>query len=90
MIPTRLSVRRAYRTQETKRGVRQYTCVAMDEEKIKLLESRKKEVGASWQRAVSGEIFSVPVISKLVSTPARRKKKKKIEVQAFFSFLQLP
>ncbi|CAN0571849.1 unnamed protein product, partial [Ectocarpus sp. 12 AP-2014] len=50
-----------------KRGVRQYTCVANDEEKVKLLESRKKEVGANWQRAVSGEIFAVPAISKLVS-----------------------
>lgn len=62
--------RRVYRTQETKRGVRQYTCVANDGEKVKLLESRKKQVGANWQRAVSGEIFAVPVISKLVSPPA--------------------
>lgn len=61
-----------YGTQETTRGVRQYTCVANDEEKVKLLESRKKQVGANWQRAVGGEIFAVPVISKLVSPPAKK------------------
>lgn len=63
--------RRMYRTQETKRGVRQYTCVAEDEEKVKLLESRKNQVGVNWQRAVGREVFSVPVISKLVSPPAK-------------------
>jgi len=71
-----------YRTQETKRGVRQYTCVANDDEKVKLLESRKKEVGANWQRAVSGEVFAVPVISKLVSPPGK--------IFHAFGFLRFP
>lgn len=64
------SFHRTHRTQETKRGVRQYTCLAMDDEKIKLLETRRNEVGADWQRAVGGEVFAIPVISKLVSPPA--------------------
>ena len=59
------------RTQETKGGVRQYTCVANDDEKVKLLESRRKQVGANWQRAVGGEIFAIPVISKLVRVRSR-------------------
>lgn len=73
MVSRRVSVVAMYRTQETKRGVRQYTCVANDEEKVKLLHSRKKEVGANWQRAVGGEVFAVPVITKLVSLSAREK-----------------
>lgn len=54
--------------QETNRGIRQYTCIdTEDREKIALLMDRRHEVGKDWQRAIGGEIFAVPVVSKLVS-----------------------